>query len=402
MRSNAPLSLFLALLGAVGACSTPAPPAATQEPVQARPVCEPEACVRLGLEQADLDPSLAALYYEVACEKDYGPACTRLGFAYIHGLGVEANKDRALELSRKACELKDAVGCRNTGWLLEAAASKTPENLQEAFLAYDKACDLGDGGGCTNHGIMFREGRVFARDDVAAAQLFDKACRLGDYNGCTNLAWHFEFGLGYPQDQELAAEIYGLTCHEDQAEACSALGFMYQNGSGVEKNDALAFEYTLRACELGLTVACGSVSHYYFGGIGVKKNVNVGVEYAQKACDAGDGVGCNNLAWALQNGHGIPQDTARGVELYKEACEAGFFRGCTNFGLSVSDRSLALEPLNYGCAMGEEQACGVMKSEFNVQTPDRQAALSYFSRICGETLYGPACRSMEVLRMTLR
>ena len=77
--------------------------------------------------------------------------CANLGWMYKEGKGLERNYRKAVELSKKACELKEGLGCNNLG-------------------------------------VMYYYGYGVEEDQRKAGELFKKACELGEELGCRNLA----------------------------------------------------------------------------------------------------------------------------------------------------------------------------------------------------------------------
>jgi uncharacterized protein len=50
----------------------------------------------------------------------------------------------------------------------------------------EKACDMGDAGGCFNLGFLYYNGYGVRQNMQTAKELFGKACDLGEQMGCDN------------------------------------------------------------------------------------------------------------------------------------------------------------------------------------------------------------------------
>ncbi len=84
--------------------------------------------------------------YRSACNTGVAVACTRLGTAYMDGLGVPADPVQGRELLRRGCEGDSALGCYTLAAALEAMSEgNAPPNV---LALYQKACRLGHAPAC--------------------------------------------------------------------------------------------------------------------------------------------------------------------------------------------------------------------------------------------------------------
>lgn len=60
-----------------------------------------------------LDYPNALKYNKMACDMDYGIACTDIGYMYGTATGVKFNIPEARKYYKKACNLGDEQGCKN-------------------------------------------------------------------------------------------------------------------------------------------------------------------------------------------------------------------------------------------------------------------------------------------------
>ena len=73
------------------------------------------------------------------CQREYIQSCRSLGVLYAHGMAVELNEQRAVELFRVACNNDDSLGCAHlgsayeNGWGVNADPNK-------ALSYYDIGC----------------------------------------------------------------------------------------------------------------------------------------------------------------------------------------------------------------------------------------------------------------------
>jgi len=92
---------------------------------------------------------LAYSYYIKSCNLNFGQACvqaTKLIFDKKEG--VSYNEEKMLALSKKACKLKEAVGCSWLGYLYSKGIG-TSVDKNKSLKFYKKSCDLGYLKNCT-------------------------------------------------------------------------------------------------------------------------------------------------------------------------------------------------------------------------------------------------------------
>jgi TPR repeat protein len=155
---------------------------------------------------------------ELECRGGAAAACHHLAQAYLNGVGVAVDGDRAIELFD--------LGCR--GGLVQSCSS---------YAA-----------------LQMERGDAAAKD--RAAQAFDKACSAGDAPGCANLALMYLRGDGVVAHPARAAGLHARACDAGLAVACARLADAHDAGEGVAADPAQASRLRRRGCELGYAPAC--------------------------------------------------------------------------------------------------------------------------------------------------
>jgi hypothetical protein len=64
-------------------------------------------------------PLLAAAKFEQQCSKKDARSCSQAGFQYFLGCGVKRDRDKAVTLLRKACDLDDTRACEQLKNMVE-------------------------------------------------------------------------------------------------------------------------------------------------------------------------------------------------------------------------------------------------------------------------------------------
>ena len=160
------------------------------------------------------------LYYQKACNMNYGEGCYKLGNFYYTGEGVNKDYWRALAYYEQACKMNNADGCGTLGVEYEGQFLRregVKRDYQKAVSYYKKACHaLNSGTWCNALGIFYES----QKDYLGAKIYWDMACNLNDGRGCFNL------------------------------------GDLYRKGQGVSQNFQTAKQYFIKACDLGEPFGC--------------------------------------------------------------------------------------------------------------------------------------------------
>ena len=222
-------------------------------------------------------PEQTANRDQKGCDSGNPTDCLHLSDAYVAGIGVTKDQDKATAL------------------------------IQQAAGLYQKACDGGDSTACLKTGDMWMK---YSHGNYDSANpLYRKACDGGNSTGCYNLAVAYAFGYGLPVDNAQAAAFYQKACDGGHASGCLKAGFMYSLGldSPVPQDQARANALFRKACE----------DH---------KIVTDEQYYGSPDKDIADC--CEQLGHAYKFGRGVPIDKAQAAALYRKACALGESDGC--------------------------------------------------------------------------
>jgi len=170
-------------------------------------------CVGLAkvlLEHTHPDSSHAIQVLKDGCDAGSGESCSLLAVCHGTGTGVPRDPAKAMELSKKACELGFKGAC---------PSSVTPEMAKQAVAGAGQECDGGKPAFCGYAGAALLE----AGDFTAAAGFFGRGCEAGDPASCAQLATAHLLGRGAPRDSARARQLYKKACQAGDASACDAL-----------------------------------------------------------------------------------------------------------------------------------------------------------------------------------
>ena len=124
-----------------------------------------------------------------SCRVDrVGNGCHNLGLAYLAGIGVPVDREKARELFAKSCDLGDRGGCNRLAEMYTGEGGE-PADWAKVYAIYEKQCaDAGDGAACNELGYYVESGKGGKADAARALALYQRGCGLDDYASCENLA----------------------------------------------------------------------------------------------------------------------------------------------------------------------------------------------------------------------
>jgi TPR repeat protein len=132
-----------------------------------------------------LPPRAALEALEHGCDAGNLLACERLG-ALLMDRGLWPDKERAVEVSRRACLRGSGPACFRVGQALyEGDGAKRDEAL--AIRMYRRACRLHDADACLNAGTMQLRSRSRLGDTEGAYAAFLWACVMGRQDACVEM-----------------------------------------------------------------------------------------------------------------------------------------------------------------------------------------------------------------------
>lgn len=83
------------------------------------------------------DENKAFQLWEKSCKKGIGRSCLELAYRY----NIQNNHTKALELSKKACNLKDGFGCKLVAEIYQAGKG-VQQDKKQAKSYFNKACNF--------------------------------------------------------------------------------------------------------------------------------------------------------------------------------------------------------------------------------------------------------------------
>ena len=116
-----------------------------------------------------------------------GGFCMRIGIIYESGKGVPQNYSMAAKYYNKACEDEIPFGCAKLGIFYENGQGVSQDHFKAVEL-YTKSCASGVGGACTLLGYKYLYGQGVRQNSKKALDIFGLACDMKDQGGCSEYA----------------------------------------------------------------------------------------------------------------------------------------------------------------------------------------------------------------------
>ncbi len=329
--------------------------------------------------------SQAFSMYQAAAERGEADAFFSLAYMYNDGEGTTQDQAKAIELYRKAIELKprSSGAHNNLGTIYKGMATRQePPHLHEEHIRlmlfhFREADKLKDAYAAWNLGLLAYEGTLQPKDLQAAYSYFDQAASRGHPSAHFKLATMLEQGEGVPISYREAAYHYRLAALEGNVEALQRLCELYISDNNLIQDwDRALYWLTLLANKgyKGAIVYIGEaflrkgdyasglslyksmrdsddqllqgfgyerLSRLYANGWGVKANPKKAQKYQAKALALGNREALFNQAKILIQAAKVPE----AIPLLEKAAEAGLAEAdYTLGGIYTRGQGVAKDP----------------------------------------------------------
>lgn len=310
------------------------------------------------------NPKEGAKYVRIAAENGFTPAITSYGELLLEGIGVEIDKELALEFFLKGIEKDDSRAMffystmLKNGDLVQQDFKKAMKYLK---MSIDKDCSTA----INYYGDMLRTGDGIPVDKKEAIKYYKKAIKNGNTHSMVSYADMLCYGDGIPSNKEKAIKYYKKAIEKGSSDALhnyalllsendekkskeEALEYfkelinigdessmynyavMLLNGDGIEKNEEEAIKYLKMAIEKEYSSAM-----YIYGRLLIKRNEEEeGMKYLNMSIEKGNVEAMKYYGDMLFNGDkNIEMNKEEGLKYYKMAAD----NGSVNAMLSYAD-----------------------------------------------------------------
>ncbi|GBC07854.1 hypothetical protein RclHR1_07730007 [Rhizophagus clarus] len=230
--------------------------------------------------------ALQQIYIWLLNNQNNSNSICMLGYFKYHGIETDINKQKAIELYRKASGLENYVaqlilinehiygkGFKKNYYLTFELSKK---------LAEEHACGMNILGHCYESGIGTNI------DEEKAFEFYQKAADLGNFNALSNLGWCYYGGIGTDIKEEKSFELYQKAADLGSSNGISNLGWCYYEGIGTDVDRQKAFELYQKAANLENNGAQCRLALMYEIGDGIKKDVDQAIYWYKRAATQGN------------------------------------------------------------------------------------------------------------------
>ena len=290
------------------------------------------------------DLELAKRHYQVAVEKEFGPAKIALGRLHAGYTGGPVNREAAIGLFESAFEQDDSTTAQLKGTaayelgVLLLASSQSEEELAEGRQWLERAVDRNHLDAKRHLGEDYLHGIGGRRDVDKAYKLLRQAASNGDATAQRTLAAMFRHGIGGVQDLGEAKHWYVQAANQGDSQAKLDLAKMLAEGPNAEQDqdqilklfsEAANSSYPGAQVEFGTWLQAQGQGEEAF-------------HWFTEAVKQNDVDGIIQMANAYRDGIGIQQDLAMARDLFTQLTNQGHAVGQTQLAqmlLTEEDRT---------------------------------------------------------------
>lgn len=309
------------------------------------------------------------------------------------------------------CDRGHADSCLNLAISLMYEA-RTEADAQRIMVATDKACEGGNLSGCDASAFMYgkciTDSKPCVRRDLAKSRaLYSKACDAGFGQSCARLAndikWA-KYGAITPDSAKTITELFDRGCNLGHHSACWDLSRLYLRGEHVERDVVAGIELLRRSCNDGHALSCMDLARAYSDGRDISPDFPRAARHYEAMCAAGRLFGCEKAAEIHDKGaDGVPKNEAKARSLYFKACfpaevhvaGSATARSCGRLG-EMMRGALGGPENGRMAARAYDEAC-LRSSEHCVEASEvfAERSLELLADACGRTGWGKACDALE-------
>ncbi|MGB7244185.1 MAG: SEL1-like repeat protein [Sulfitobacter sp.] len=253
----------------------------------------------------------------------FGPGYSRLGAAYLNGLGVSRDPVAAAKLFKQGADVGEEYSIYVLGWMLETGTATKADPVAAAAY-YKHAADMKYPAAKKALADLYSKGVGVEKSETTAFRLMKEAAELGDASAQERLGYYFQTGFGVKKDVAKAIDWYDRALKKGNGFAAFNLGVLHEFGQGVPKSPETAVGFFEQAIELGNDAALGRLGLMAYQGRGMDVDRDRAGALLSKANLTGNGQAQSALADMLYFGTGLPQDQDKALTVLRASATEGY------------------------------------------------------------------------------
>ena len=234
-----------------------------------------------------------------------------IGFFHQHGIGCDANRDKALEMYLLAIKHDKDQIINNiiAKYLLSLFYYK--DIILVKKLSIDSTIE-----GSEKEGVQQGESNHSENRNPKNQRETIKLDEDGSDYACPS-------EVKVEPNERTSFVRHAISAREGDIAAQYHLGHYYEFGIGTNKDEVKAFEWYLKSAEAGNHCAQYSVGHCYEFGIGTNKDEREAFTWYLESAEAGNHRAQYSIGLCHQHGKGTNKDGKKAFEWYLQSAEAG-------------------------------------------------------------------------------
>ena len=219
-----------------------------------------------------------------------------LGYAYLKGLGCQADTALAVQYTRQAAEGGSSQAMMNLAAMYHGGVGVEQDSSQVLYW-YERAVENGSVTAMRRLANSYREGSGVPKDPARAVELYQMAADRGNLDAMCRLGLCYEEGEGVTVNSRKAFNLYSQAADRGSAWGMRLVAYCYAQGIYVKEDNEQAAKWFLKAAENGDVQSCYIIGMFYSDGTGVKKNKKEAKKWLSIAAENGH----QGAVEALQN-----------------------------------------------------------------------------------------------------
>jgi hypothetical protein len=279
------------------------------------------------------DHAQAVHWYTQAAGGGDAQAQLNLGICYEQGLGVKADKTKALAFYRLAADQGVQPAIVNVGFAL-----KEQGDLKTAAAYFLKGAEQNNRHCQREYGRLLSTDALGPPDPLAAKSYLEKAVAAGDILAAGYLALLLNGSIPeIPAEPRRVFDLLLKASENNDPEALSKVGYCYEEGIGVERSTDMAVSWYRRAAERGHPPAMINLADCLRDGRGTPQDPVAACAWYKVAHEQQSPLGTFNYAVCLATGTGIARSDSAARDLFRQAAESGLAIAQYNLAVFLQD-----------------------------------------------------------------
>ncbi len=262
---------------------------------------------------------------ELCAAREAGDCLNLLYLMHSLGIGIPADREKALGFLRRAVEANDDGAKLNYAIMLYTGAPMIDKDVDLACKYFLELVESPAGAIVAYYlGVATFRGQCGrTADPEAAIELIRVAAKHGVKEAQRDMGKNYEFGWATKRDPKRAVQWYKKAAAQGDGESLWRLGMAHVTGEGLKKDSVSAVDYFRQAANAGYGGAKVSLAVMYATGDGVARDYKEAKRLYEEAAEMGESHAYYGLAVMHARGEGMPADLVKARALYALALALG-------------------------------------------------------------------------------